>query len=341
MRRSRLLQLLLFPVLWTLSSCGSAVKTCLCNDVEKLKGLHPDRPCNECATGYYLSCSDGAYYAHHPTMCIYASRQEDFTHEAADHWCTNHGLHGSSFLAFAGSLEESYDISHFVWSSLKNGVEGNETYFWLGGKYKLYERTNETFWLFEYRGYYDEVPRELLPEDAELEKAIREGRTCLGGHTENYTKLYPRHCDEKLPAVCYNYRQTSKHNCEQVDDKVWTLFQGKCYYVYSSPSKDREGYISYFDDQQECLVMNATLATVTDEAIFKRTLDLATGIEKMVDLDDGTWIGLQIGGYWNENGTYYFPNGTTRKFPFRWKFESGHHVGWWEDGTPYNHTALK
>ncbi|KAH7703607.1 hypothetical protein AAVH_29215 [Aphelenchoides avenae] len=197
------------------------------------------------------------------------------------------------------------------------------------------------FWLFEYRGYYDEVPRELLLDDAELAKAILENRTCLAGHTENHTKLHPLHCDEKLPAVCYSYRQTAKHFCEQKAGKVWTLFQGKCFYVYSSPSKDREGYISYFDAQQECLGMNATLATVTDEATFKRTLDLATGIEKMVDLDDGTWIGLQIGGYWNENGMYYFPNGTTRKFPFRWKFESGHHVGWWEEGTPYNHTALK
>ncbi|KAH7702099.1 hypothetical protein AAVH_30753, partial [Aphelenchoides avenae] len=205
-------------------------------------------------------------------MCIYATHRDDFTHEAADHWYTNHGLHSSSFLAFAGSLEESYDISHFVWNSLKNGVEGNETYFWLGGKHKFYERTNQTFWLFEYRGYYDEVPRELLPDDAELEKAILENRTCLAGHTEKYMKLYPMHCDEKFPAVCYSYRQTAKHFCEQVAGKVWTLFQGKCFYVYSSPSKDREGYISYFDAQQKCIEMNATLATVTDEATFKRTL---------------------------------------------------------------------
>ncbi|KAH7701172.1 hypothetical protein AAVH_31699 [Aphelenchoides avenae] len=84
MRRLRLLQLLLCLVLWTRCCDGVATKTCICRDVAKLKGLHPDRPCVECATGYYRTCTDGAYYAHHPTMCIYATRQEDFTHEEAD-----------------------------------------------------------------------------------------------------------------------------------------------------------------------------------------------------------------------------------------------------------------
>ncbi|KAH7708321.1 hypothetical protein AAVH_24438 [Aphelenchoides avenae] len=298
-------------------------------------GLHPDRPCNECATGYYLPCTDGAYYAHHPTMCIYATRQEDFTHDAADDWCINHGLHGSSFLAFVGSLEESYDISHFVWNSLKNGVEGNETYFWLGGKYKYLGRTKQTLWLFEYRGYYDIVPRELLPDDAELEKAISEGRTCLAGHTENYTKLYPMSCDVKLPAVCYSYRQTAKHFCEQKAGKVWTLFQGKCYYVYSSPTKTKDyaDYKTFFDAQRECGAMDAIVATVTDEATFKRTLDLATGLEKIVDIDDATWIGLQLSGK-GYGGIYYYADGTKRNF-------DEHFPGAWEDGTPYDAGALK
>ncbi|KAH7715953.1 hypothetical protein AAVH_16621 [Aphelenchoides avenae] len=333
MRRLRLSQLLLCLGLWTRLCDGSTAKNCVCSDVDKLQGLHPDRPCNECATGYYLPCTDGAYYAHHPTMCIYATRQEDFTHDAADDWCTNHGLHGSSFLAFVGSIEESYDISHFVWNSLKNGVEGNETYFWLGGKYKYLGRTQQTLWLFEYRGYYDIVPRELLPDDAELEKAISEGRTCLAGHTENYTKLYPMLCDEKLPAVCYSYRQTAKHFCEQKAGKVWTLFQGKCYYVYSSPTYDYANYKTFFDAQKECGEMDAIVATVTDEATFKRALDLATGLEKIINIDDATWIGLQLSGR-GFGGIYYYPDGTTRKFTQEFP-------GAWEDGTPYDARALK
>ncbi|KAH7714240.1 hypothetical protein AAVH_18397 [Aphelenchoides avenae] len=229
--------------------------------------------------------------------------------------CVNRDLTG--FLAFVGGLEESYDVSHYVWNALKNGVEGNETFFWVGGKYEHLTRTDETFWHFKYRGYYDDVPRELLPDNATLQQAIREGRTCLAGHTEKYTKLYPMSCDEKLPAVCYNYRQTSKHNCEQVDGKVWTLFRGKCYYVYSSPTNDsRAGYKTFFDAQQECAAMGAIVATVTDEQTFKRTLDLATGLETIFDIDDGTWIGLQLSGR-GFGGIYYYPNGTTRIFKKR------------------------
>ncbi|KAH7684634.1 hypothetical protein AAVH_40858, partial [Aphelenchoides avenae] len=308
MRRLRLLQLLLCLVLWSRSCDGAPTKTCLCNDVEKLKGLYTDRPCNECASGHYRTCDRGSYYAHHPTMCIYASRQ-DYTHEQAVETCVHRDVTG--FPAFVGSLDESYDVSHYVWNALKNGVEGNETFFWLGGKYKFYERTNETFWHFEYRGYYDDVPRELLPDDATLEKDIREGRTCLAGHTEKYTKLHPRNCDEKLPAVCYNYRQAAKHFCEQVDGKAWSLFQGKCYYVYTAPTANKSlSYKSYFAAQEECAAMGSVLVTVPDNATFERTLDLATGPEKIVDLDDGTWIGLQTFTGRNEKSLYYYINGT-------------------------------
>ncbi|KAH7687829.1 hypothetical protein AAVH_40618, partial [Aphelenchoides avenae] len=186
---------------------------------------------------------------------------------------------------------------------------------------------------------------------AELEQAILENRTCLAGHTENHTKLHPLHCDENLHAVCYNYRQTPKHYCEQVDGKRWTLFQGKCFYVYSSPTNDsRAGYKTFFDAQQECAAMGAIVATVTDEQTFKRTLDLATGLETIFDIDDGTWIGLQLSGR-GFGGIYYYPNGTTRIFK---KFRDpptkrgalpptvppGETEGWWEDGTPYDDTDV-
>ncbi|KAH7701170.1 hypothetical protein AAVH_31697 [Aphelenchoides avenae] len=141
MRRLGLLQLLLCLVAWTRLCDGATKDTCSCKDVEKLKGLYTDRPCNECASGHYRTCDRGSYYAHHPTMCIYVSRQ-DYTHEEAREMCVNRDLTG--FLAFVGGLEESYDVSHYVWNALKNGVEGNETFFWVGGKYKRYERTGET-----------------------------------------------------------------------------------------------------------------------------------------------------------------------------------------------------
>ncbi|KAH7689509.1 hypothetical protein AAVH_40492 [Aphelenchoides avenae] len=158
-------------------------------------------------------------------------------------------------------------------------------------------------------------------------------------------------CDEKLPAVCYNYRQTSKHNCEQVDGKVWTLFQGKCFYVYSSPTSNRSiGYKTFFDAQKECKKMGAIVATVADEATFKRTLDLATGAEKILGIDDGTWIGLQLSGM-GYGGIYYnITDGTTRNFEEQrtkvknqvdepWPPEKIE--GWWEDGTRYDGKELK
>ncbi|KAH7701173.1 hypothetical protein AAVH_31700, partial [Aphelenchoides avenae] len=245
-------------------------------------------------------------------------------------------------------------ILYFVWNSLKNGVEGNETYFWLGAKFKRLERTGETFWHFEYHGYYDDVPRELLPDNATLQQAILEGKTCLAGHTENYTKLYPMHCDEKLPAVCYNYRQTPKQYCVQVDGKVWTLFQGKCYYVYTAPTANKSlSYKSYFAAQQECAAMGAVLVTVPDNATFQRTMDLATGPEKILDIDDGTWIGLQVGGVQKNQTTgaflspldYYYINGTKQNFTTlpRCKWPTGEncsYYGRWDDGTPYDEAAL-
>ncbi|KAH7662578.1 hypothetical protein AAVH_43461, partial [Aphelenchoides avenae] len=97
MRRLHLLQLLLCLAAWTRLCDGAARDTCFCSDVEKLKGLYTDRPCNECASGHYRTCDRGSYYAHHPTMCIYASRQA-YTHDEAREMCVNRDLTG--FLAF-------------------------------------------------------------------------------------------------------------------------------------------------------------------------------------------------------------------------------------------------
>ncbi|KAH7701171.1 hypothetical protein AAVH_31698 [Aphelenchoides avenae] len=65
----------------------------------------------------------------------------------------------------------------------------------------------------------------------------------------------------------------------------------------------------------------------------KLLLDLATGAEKILDIDDGTWIGLQLSGR-GYGGIYYnITDGSTG--PSRRQTE-----GWWEDGTPYDDTDV-
>lgn len=36
-------------------------------------------------------------------------------------------------------------------------------------------------------------------------------------------------------------------------------------------------------------------------------------MEDILDIDDGTWIGLQVGGYYGD-GLYYYVNGSTQNF---------------------------
>ncbi|KAH7702101.1 hypothetical protein AAVH_30755, partial [Aphelenchoides avenae] len=74
---------------------------------------------------------------------------------------------------------------------------------------------------------------------------------------------------------------------------------------------------------------------------------LATGAEKILDLDDGTWIGLQLSGM-GYGGIYYYPNGTTRNFKALRIKVGGYNPlepekieGWWEDGTRYDGIELK
>ena len=104
----RLVQLLLCLFYLTQTSVHAAKQICGCPDASN-EGLFTDMPCQECPDGYYRPCTGGAYYAHHPTMCIYATQKDDFTHEEASEWCTKYDVSG--FLAFAGDLEESYQIS--------------------------------------------------------------------------------------------------------------------------------------------------------------------------------------------------------------------------------------
>ncbi|KAH7715954.1 hypothetical protein AAVH_16622 [Aphelenchoides avenae] len=185
-----------------------------------------------------------------------------------------------------------------------------------------------------------------------MEEALREDRKCLAGHTKWYSTLHARRCDGKLPSVCFSYRQTTRRGeyCKQDPGKQWMLFQGKCYYVYSAPSKDE--LKTYFEAQNECKKMKAVLAKVSDEATFKKMLELATGPENIQSVNDGTWIGLQLSGM-GYGGVYYnITDGTRRKFTkFR---EPPMHddeqpsllppekiEGWWEDGTRYDGVALE
>lgn len=74
-------------------------------------------------------------------------------------------------------------------------------------------------------------------------------------------------------------------------------------------------------------------------------LDLATGPEKIVDLDDGTWIGLQTFTGRNEKSLYYYINGTKLNYTSlptcTWPDGSPCNArGRWEDGTPYDEAAL-
>ncbi|KAH7713097.1 hypothetical protein AAVH_19542 [Aphelenchoides avenae] len=326
----RLTQVLLCVIVVLWINAYFAVGSCKCPDSGKQHGFFTDSPCNECPTGRIRSCSRGSSVAFYDTVCIYASKKM-YTHAAARMMCSDSD--GGGFLAFATNLTESQHISGYVRKDLKLS-EGNETYYWLGGKHKYIERTNQTFWLFEYRGYYENVNDSLLPED--IDKAIAEGRACLSGHTKNHTTLHARPCSEQLPAVCYNYRNVAKHFCRQDFDKDWTLFQGKCYYAYSAPtSKVNETYKTYFDAQTECKEMGAILATVTDAATFKKTLDLATGLETIMKPNDASWIGLQLSAK-GHGGIYYnITDGTSRNFT------KGQVEGWWEDGTPYDSKVLK
>ena len=99
----RRLRLLLGLALLTWAGVNAASK-CeeQCKD-QKLKGFHRERPKCECGSGSYQTCTNGAYYAHTPTMCIYASREE------AEKFCAKRD--SSGFLAFVEDWDESYHIA--------------------------------------------------------------------------------------------------------------------------------------------------------------------------------------------------------------------------------------
>ncbi|KAH7702714.1 hypothetical protein AAVH_30120 [Aphelenchoides avenae] len=214
----RLIYALVCLVVWARISVYAVDGMCKCPDSGKQQGFFAGTPCNECPTGRIRSCSRGSSVAYHPTMCVYVSKKK-YTQAAARMMCADSD--SGAFLAFATNLTESKHISDYVRNDLKLEDGSSGTYFWLGGKHKIIERTNQTFWLFEYRGYYEKVPVALLPAD--IDEAITEGRTCLAGHTKNHTTLHARHCNEQLPAVCYIYRNVAKHFCRQ----DWTPFPGE------------------------------------------------------------------------------------------------------------------
>ncbi|KAH7706148.1 hypothetical protein AAVH_26634 [Aphelenchoides avenae] len=157
----RLTQALIYLVVWAPISVYTTGGTCKCPDSGKQQGFFTRTPCNECPTGRKRSCNRGSSVAFYDTMCIYASKKT-YTHAAARMMCADSD--GGAFLAFATSRAESEHISNYVRKDLKLVGEGSDTYYWLGGKHKYIERTNQTFWLFEYRGYYENVNASLLPE---------------------------------------------------------------------------------------------------------------------------------------------------------------------------------
>lgn len=59
---------------------------------------------------------------------------------------------------------------------------------------------------------------------AETQRALANDEECLAGYTdadkstgEKLYKLRTKKCDEQLPAVCYNWRQTAKTRCDAAD----------------------------------------------------------------------------------------------------------------------------
>ncbi|KAH7721329.1 hypothetical protein AAVH_11185 [Aphelenchoides avenae] len=327
-------------------------------EVENQKGFHRERPKCECGSGFYKSCAQGAYYAHTPSMCIYVSREE-FTHEEAEKFCAKR-FENSGFLAFVEEWDESYHIAHYVWNDLKQGVEGNETHYWLGGKFTKLERSKgqiDEFWSFDYRGYTADVPKSLF-SDASRTAAEKEGKHCLTGHTKDYDTLHAMECTRKFPAVCYYYRETGgQYYCPQ-EDGTWVLFRGKCYYRYSAATT--AGYKSWFQARDDCLKMNAKLVSIHDRVTNDKMMQISAGNEFIKTAQEATWIGLQTGCRFNETGNNecFVPSGgcywhvgerplldendpdpksgvdrcsTTFDDTF---------LGRWEDGRDYNHTEV-
>ncbi|KAH7710728.1 macrophage mannose receptor 1 [Aphelenchoides avenae] len=292
MRPVRLTHLLLGLALLAWTGVNAALTKCEENcQIQQQKGFYRERPKCECGTGYYKSCFPGSYYAHTPTMCIYVSRQV-FTHEEAEQFCAKR-FESSGFLAFVEDWDESYHISHYVWNDLKNGVEGNETHFWTSGKFS--RSRNQTFWLYEYGGnYHAEIPDALFPtNDSTRKDAESSGRHCIAGHTEHYDQLHAKNCSEKLPAVCYYYRETIKWYCPVVHGMVATLFRRKCYYRHSAPRI--EDHKTWFESREECAKLGAKLASVHDNATQEKLLQLSAGKETITNLQESTWVGLQRG----------------------------------------------
>ncbi|KAH7721330.1 hypothetical protein AAVH_11186 [Aphelenchoides avenae] len=265
----RLARLLLGLALLAWTAVNAVSKSCEeeCT-VQSQKGFYRERPKCECGSGYYKSCTDGAYYAHTPTMCIYVSR-EDFTHEGAENFCAKR-FENSGFLAFVEDWDESYHIAHYVWNDLKQGVEGNETHYWLGGKFTELERKDEDnttrydkFWSFDYRGYSADISYSLFSNESRT-AAEGERKHCLAGHTKDYDTLHAMECGRKFPAVCYFYRETAgQYSCPQ-DNGTWVLFRGKCYYRYSGATP--ELYKTWFQARDDCRRMNAKLVSIHDQA---------------------------------------------------------------------------
>ncbi|KAH7718150.1 hypothetical protein AAVH_14422 [Aphelenchoides avenae] len=73
----RPLRLLLGLALLAWTGVDAAPRCAEACDVQKRKGFYRERSKCECGSGYYKACTHGAYYAHTPTMCIYASLSRD------------------------------------------------------------------------------------------------------------------------------------------------------------------------------------------------------------------------------------------------------------------------
>ncbi|KAH7709624.1 hypothetical protein AAVH_23100 [Aphelenchoides avenae] len=332
MRFLRLIHLLLGLALLAWVGVSAASLTCeeTCQ-VQSQKGFYRERPKCECGSGYYRPCHPGSYYAHTASMCIFVSREE-FTHEEAEKFCAERYEY-AGFLAFVENWDESYDISHYVWNDLKQGVEGNETYFWTSGKFSRAASGN--FWLYEYRSnYFAEIPDALLPtSDSTREDDEHDGRHCIAGHTEDYDTHHAMECNRKFPAVCYYYRETAGCNtqlrCPLPDDRT-----------IITPPKPRN-----------------TLASVHDQATHEKLMEPSGGRRSCrntknrpgsvcksdaYNADHNDTCDVTGGCYWpdwerpclqsNDGGGCVYQCSTTYSHDF---------LGQWEDGQLYNHTESR
>ncbi|KAH7707642.1 hypothetical protein AAVH_25120 [Aphelenchoides avenae] len=162
-------------------------------------------------------------------------------------------LDHSGFLAFVESNENSYHVAHSVWTVLKNGEDGNETYFWTSGKFGFFSWSTST-------AATTPTFREALFSRESRAVAEKEGRHCLTVHT-------------KEVEVCYYYRWTALYcpamNCVLGMTVSREVLPRKL--VPGSPFKVSV-YNTWFEARKECTTLGGKLASVHDQAMHEKRI---------------------------------------------------------------------